>query len=371
MKVIDTADPLLLEMPVEYDDPDELLDAVIEDYPNRQDAQSYFPTEYVVYYTGPRGSSKTTQLVRHALRGLALGIPVFTNIDLYPEKIGIKNRPNPVDLEFLLCFDEGLQDAIIVISEIDTWFDRMRETSTGNRLAAKFFQQLRKKGLRVFIDTQDYLPGTLMRQVDKLVYCHDFFFTQWGRERNLPKGTTFYYDCWDYSGIFTGWRGFHWREVLYHAERIWPLFNTYQIYDPLQFARKIKVIGGDMEYDQDTKQLYPVGQRKEILREIRQREEQLFSTEVFEKAEQTGFLDALRQYPNAIDAYPRGDPVSSLIAISCKAMRAILNRDDQWKQLYVYLYDHACREDGCRLGRIRGQEYVILRRPPELEERNE
>ncbi len=176
---------------------------------------------------------------------------------------------------------------IIVISEIDTWFDRMRETSTGNRLGGKFLQQLRKKGLRIFFDTQDYLPGVLMRQVDKLVYCSDFCFTEWGRERNLPKGTTFYYDCYDYSGIFTGWRGYHWQEALYHAERVWPLFNTYQIYDPLQFARKIRVVGGDMEYDQDTKQLYAPGERVQHLKDAEIYEARIASTKHFQEWEQS------------------------------------------------------------------------------------
>jgi len=357
MKVNEELEVLGDEAMPEYDSGEDIIDAVMPDYRGMPGVLDYFPHEYIVYYTGPRGSSKTLQLARHSLKGLANGEKVFTNIELYPEKLGIDNKANPVGLEFLLTFDESLTDAIIVISEIDTWFDRMRETSTGNRLGGKFLQQLRKKGLRIFFDTQDYLPGVLMRQVDKLVYCSDFCFTEWGRERNLPKGTTFYYDCYDYSGIFTGWRGYHWQEALYHAERVWPLFNTYQIYDPLQFARKIKVVGGDMEYDQDTKQLYPAGERVQRQKDAKEHEEKAFATQFLDKAETIGYLQALNEC-NAIANYPPYSPNPKDLAISMK--RAIgAAKDDISKALYADLEAHAQDDDGARI--IHGK--IIIRQP--------
>ena len=339
-----------------YDNPEDLLDAVAGEYTGMPGVLDYFPTEYVVYYTGVRGSSKTLQLARHSLKGLANGEKVFTNIELYPEKLGIENKANPVGLEFLLTFDESLTDAIIVISEIDTWFDRMRETSTGNRLGGKFLQQLRKKGLRIFFDTQDYLPGVLMRQVDKLVYCNDFCFSQWGRDRNLPKGTTFWYDCYDYSGIFTGWRGYHWREALYHAERVWPLFNTYQIYDPLQFARKIKVVGGEMEYDQDTKQLYAPGGRVQHIKDAKEYEEMLFAAQLRQQWEQTGLWQALEER-NAITP----DPVwPTHLRISTHQARKAAS-DEITKGQYKALWERARKEDSARL--ISAGRYILIRQP--------
>lgn len=257
-KLIDTATMPIFPDTVAYDDAEDFLDAVASDYGElTPDPNGWFPTEYVVFYTGPRGSSKTLQLARHSLIALAQNEKVFTNLELYPEKAGIKAQPQPLGLEFLLSFDETLTDAVIVISEIDTWVDRMREMSTGNRLVGKFLQQLRKKGLRIFFDTQDYLPGGLMRQVDKLVYCHDFFFTEWGRDRNIRKGTTFYYDCMDYSGNFTGHKGKVWKEALYHAERIWPFYNTLKIHDPMEFARRVKIVGGERVFDLDAGEVYP------------------------------------------------------------------------------------------------------------------
>lgn len=286
----------------EYDDPGDFMDAVGAEYTNAISSQvAGFPREYVVYYTGPRGSSKTLQLARHSLLALAQGIKVFTNLELYPEKAGIKILPQPVDLKFLLSFDESLANAVITISEIDTWFDQMRQTSTGERLGGKFLQQLRKKGLRVFFDTQDYLPGNIMRQVDKFVVGHDFVFTDWGRERQLPEGTTFYYDCWDYSGRFTGHRGRYWREALYHAERVWPLFNTYKIHDPFEFTRRFEIIGGKMVKNLDTGETYNAADKEQRDWENNIAAYSIECRRLLDAYETAGFMELCRQYKTIRD----------------------------------------------------------------------
>jgi hypothetical protein len=178
-----------------------------------------------------------------------------------------------------------------------------------------------------------------MRQVDKLVYCHDFFFTQWGKDRNLPKGTTFYYDCYDYSGIFTGWRGYHWREALYHAERVWPLFNTYQIYDLLQFARKIKVVGGEMEYDMSSKQLSAPGERALKLQESQVREYSLILTKILREWESTKFLKGLVEHHAIIDDLPDRLTISTdavkkyLSGLGGKARRIA---EEQYSELRIH-----------------------------------
>jgi hypothetical protein len=318
----------------EYEDPDDFLNAAVASYDEPIPvSESWFPTEYVVFYTGPRGSSKTLQLARHSLMGLAQGLKVFTNLELYPEKIGIKILPNPVNLEFLLSFDESLTDAIIMISEIDTWFDRMRETSTGNRLGGKFLQQLRKKGLRIGFDTQDYLPGSLMRQVDKLVFCHDFFFTDWGRERGLRKGTTFYYDCMDYSGIFTGHRGRMWHEALHHAEKIWPLFNTNKIHDPLEFARKVKVVGGEWEFNADSGELYAASEKGRREWETNRKANSAILKMLIASYKVTGFFDLVMEH----DGIEELD--NSYIFSADKIRKALASTDEQQKAILKDVYE--------------------------------
>lgn len=354
----------------EYDNPDDLMETIGGDYAGVvQNSVPGFPREYVVYYTGPRGSSKTLQLARHSLLALKQGITVFTNLELYPERSGITTKPNPVNLEFLLSFDESLTDAVITISEIDTWFDRMRETSTGNRLGGKFLQQLRKKGLRVFFDTQDYLPGGIMRQVDKLVIGHDFVFTDWGRERQLPEGTTFYYDCWDYSGRFTGWRGKYWREALYHAERVWPLFNTYKIHDPLEFARKVEIIGGKMVKNLDTGEMYNAADKEQRDWEHNIAGFSVQARRVLDAYEATGFMELARRF-KAVRDFP------TLYRFSCpKLGQMIANlQDDERDQAQMVNNELRILADQHGIARYHpNKNYIELAKPvtTETEETNE
>lgn len=344
----------------EYDDPGDFMDAVAPSYSGwTADGMGGFPKEYVVYYTGSRGSSKTLQLARMSLLALAQNIPVFTNVELYPEKAGIKATPNPVNLEFLLSFDESLAHAVITISEIDTWFDRMRETSTGNRLGGKFLQQLRKKGLRIGFDSQDYLPGGLMRQVDKLVVGHDFVFTDWGKERQIPEGTTFYYDCWDYSGRFTGHRGRYWREALYHAEKLWPLFNTYKIHDPLEFARKVKIVGGEMELNAETGEIYPVSEKNQRQWETDRKANSTVLTRLIASYEATGFMDLVGEY-NGIEQLD-----DRIVFSTDKVRKALASLPEQERATMEAVYEEirglASQERLARFGPRR--QYIEVAKP--------
>lgn len=227
-----------------------------------ENLRNWFPTEYVELALGHRGSGKSTRVARKLLLALKHGYPVFTNYELYPEKIGITNQPKPLDLQFLLSFDPGLTGAVIGIGEVDTWVERKRAMSTSSIMVDKFLHQLRKRGLRVIMDTQSpSLPTVILNQVDLMVEGHDSFYTDWGREAGLYKGTTFYYDEEDYSGLFTGYRGRRWQTALSNAYKIWPLYNTYQVFDPWQWARKVEIVGEKMVYDMDEGKAYTSGER--------------------------------------------------------------------------------------------------------------
>jgi hypothetical protein len=225
----------------------------------------WFPSEYVVLCLGPRGSGKSTRVARHLLIALAQGYPVFTNYELYPEKIGITNKPKPLDMEFLLSFDTSMNHAVIGIGEVDTWIERKRAMATSNIMVEKFLNQLRKRGLRVFLDTQaPSLPSIILSKVDLMIWSHDFYYTDWGRDNEIPKGTTFYYEEEDASGLFTGVPGTRWRTALRNATRLWPLYNTYQIFDPWQWARKTKIVGEEMVFDMDTGKICSEGEYGQV-----------------------------------------------------------------------------------------------------------
>lgn len=236
----------------------------------------YFPREYVELVLGARGGGKSIRVARKLLLALKAGLPVFTNYELYPEKIGIENKPQPLDLEFLLRFDTSLHEAVIGIGEVDTWIERKRAMSTSNIMVEKFLSQLRKRGLRVLMDTQaPTLPSIILSKVDLMVWSHDSYWTQWGKEHEIYKGTNFFYDCQDNSGLFTGYSGTMWREAIGNAHKLWTLYNTYQIFDPWQWARKVQIVGGQMVFDMDDKRMYTSGEHNLALE---QREIEQFNT---------------------------------------------------------------------------------------------
>lgn len=241
-----------------------------------EELRNYFPREYVELVLGPRGSGKSVRVARKLLKALKAGLQVFTNYELYPEKLGIDNIPKPLDLNFLLSFDTSLQEAVIGIGEVDTWIERKRAMSTSNIMVEKFLSQLRKRGLRVFMDTQSpTLPTVILGKVDLLVWSQDSYWSPWGQEHSVYKGTNFFYHAFDHSGLFTGYKGNQWWEAIGNAQKLWPLYNTYQIFDPWQWAKKVEIVGGKMVFDMDDKRMYTGGEHNLALE---QREIEQFNT---------------------------------------------------------------------------------------------
>jgi len=129
--------------------------------------------------------------------------------------------------------------------------------STSSLIAEDFWAQIRKRGLRIIFSNQrPKLPGGLWEQIDLLTLAHDMFFSEWGRESGLPKGVCYSYDHYDLSGIFTGYEGNHWTTWLYGADRIWPGYETNQIFEPLQWAKKVRVDSEEIVVDPTTGEYY-------------------------------------------------------------------------------------------------------------------
>ena len=261
----------------EYADPEDFLERVANtnlDLP--EELRNYFPDEYIELVLGPRGGGKSVRVARKLLLALRGGYHVFTNYELYPEKLGITNKPRPLDLQFLLSFDTSINKSVIGIGEVDTWVERKRAMSTSSILVEKFLNQLRNRGLRVLLDTQSpTLPSIIMSKVDMISEGKDSYWSDWGREHQIYKGTNFFYDVTDNSGIFTGYPGKMWREAIGNAQEIWPLYNTYQIFDPWQWSRKVEMVGGKMVFDMDEGKMYTGGEHN---LEIEQREIKQFNT---------------------------------------------------------------------------------------------
>lgn len=246
----------LLTMPGdvdEYDDEEDVLadaEADADEVPDEY--KLWFPSEYIVGILGHRGGGKSALLAHYLFNCLAAGCTVFTNLELYPEKLGITNKPLPLDQDHLLRFDPALHEAVLGIEEVGMWFERKRGMSTTSIIQEKFLQLvIRKQNLRVFFTNQSLmLPGALAEQTDIVQQAYDVFFCDWARESNIAKGTTFMYQTTDRTGI-GGMAGRSWPMVLRKANRLWGSFNTHQMYDPFLWARKTVVKGGEQVIDLD------------------------------------------------------------------------------------------------------------------------
>lgn len=346
----------------ELADAEDFLEQAPDDKGLPEELKHWFPEEYVELDLGHRGGGKSTRVARKLLLALKAGLNVFTNYELHPEKIGIDNQPKPLDLKFLLSFNTALNKSVIGIGEVDTWVERKRAMSTSSILVEKFLRQLRKRGLRVLMDTQSpSLPTVILNQVDLVVSCHDFFYTDWGREHELYKGTTFFFQEEDYSGIFTGHPGRRWGSMLANANRLWPLYNTYQIFDPWQWARKVEMVGEKMVFDMDEGRMYTSGERN---LEMEQREIKQFNTLL--QAEYRAWGNDFVGFAAENGALMEGPPNKYVVSIDRmqKAMAGMPARKQKAMGKLVNRLEKLAQNSNGYLAKIdRGQNVIELSRP--------
>lgn len=237
---------------------------------------TWYPEEWMILITGLRGGCKSLELARLSWWALMEPtIPVYSNMDYKEEGLqeyGIKARPIPLDWDALISFKLGAVGALIVIDEVTTYLNKLRTNTNQNMLADGVWQQLRKMSMKIAVGCQfgNYLPYGTMDQVDLIMYCQDAFYSEWGRENGLEKGTMPIITVTDKSGYFTGGRSQPWT-FTYPGKEIWPLYYTEKIHDVKQVAQKYeikstpKVVGADDE-------IYPEGEESAMSheRELRQ-----------------------------------------------------------------------------------------------------
>lgn len=211
-----------------------------------EDRNVWEPDEWVVLVMGFRGSGKSVLDVHYGIEAMKYGLPLHTNMCYIPENLepfNLKSQPTPLDFDRMISYKLDVAGALIQIDEIDTYLDKLRTAANQNVLTTKFLEQLRKRSLKFILSCQfgSYLPYGTLDQVDLLIYAQDMFFTQWGKEKNIRKGTTFVYTVSDKSGLFTGGRSHPWRFLLSHCDSYWGLYDTNKIHDPLQIAKKYEI----------------------------------------------------------------------------------------------------------------------------------
>jgi len=249
-----TAEELRAE---ESEDPEKDLEDYVLELATDGAEYNPIPNEYVALLTGIKGAGKDLSLARICYRAMYHKYPVWTNIEFYPEelkKLGIPEayHPKTIQVEWMLNFQKELQEGVIAISELDTWIIKMKANSNLNILIGSFIKQLRKRNVKVFgsLHYDDAIPNDIHKEVDLLIHCNDAFYTDWGKENQIPRGKLIYQTYYDFSGVFTGHRhSFIQSYYIAHAEKLWKIYNSYQTYDPFTGFQKVGFQGNEILLD--------------------------------------------------------------------------------------------------------------------------
>jgi len=209
--------------------------------------------------TGPRGSLKTLLLTMLACRNLLkafylryYGItkhvwanyPVaFYHRSILDDKVYYL-KPEPLNMESLYTFDEGLASGWVYIDEIDQWYDRQDWAAVTQKLTNAVITQIRKRELSLFATTQNFqwLNARAQFQTDTLINCREAAFTSWGRKMGLQMGRMSFLTLKDLSGVNTGYKydeNFRtYNTKLTHGERYWDKYDTNFQFDPMETKKK-------------------------------------------------------------------------------------------------------------------------------------
>lgn len=121
----------------------------------------------IVLYRGSRGKGKTLTMVKDALKYQLLGWKILTNLDGTPfEKISS---------EYILSLDGSSQlfNTVLLIDEIELFFDSREWTRSESKKFGRFLQQIRKRNVPILCTAQftDLIEKRLRQQIDILVIC--------------------------------------------------------------------------------------------------------------------------------------------------------------------------------------------------------
>jgi hypothetical protein len=119
----------------------------------------------IVLFQGSRGSGKTLSLVYNSLEFLKNGWKIYRNFSLpYGEYISD-------DFVLSLTKESNLRDCVILIDEMQIFFDSRSWKDKGNIRFSHFIQQIRKRNIVILGTTQyvDTIEKRIRQHVDILI----------------------------------------------------------------------------------------------------------------------------------------------------------------------------------------------------------
>lgn len=102
----------------------------------------------IILYKGARGRGKTLTMVKDAFRMHLSGYSVFSNMSL---KFGSRVSPDEV---LSLNRESALKHCVLVLDELQLFFDSRNFTKPQNKDFSNFIQQIRKRDIHILYTTQ-------------------------------------------------------------------------------------------------------------------------------------------------------------------------------------------------------------------------
>lgn len=123
----------------------------------------------IALYRGSRGKGKTLTMVKDSLKFYQRGFKVLTNLTSL--KFGEK-----VDSDYILSLSRKseLFNCVLVIDEIELFFDSREFSKKENKEFSKFLQQIRKRNVNILCTCQyiNLIDLRIRQQLDVIVYPH-------------------------------------------------------------------------------------------------------------------------------------------------------------------------------------------------------
>lgn len=168
----------------------------------------------ITLYRGARGQGKTLTMTKDALKYHRAGWKVYTNL----EETEFENVTS--EFIFSLSGDSELRNCVLVIDEIELFFDSRDWKKTEARFFSRFLQQIRKRNVLILCTAQftNLIDVRLRQQIDSLCICSYC--------KQDEYCTCFYVDL---TSIESNPNNPNCFEITYYAPPIFKYYNTHQL----------------------------------------------------------------------------------------------------------------------------------------------
>jgi len=126
-------------------------------------------------------------------------------------------------------FFEGYKNILILIDELQSWFDRFRQGSSLLRMFNGILAQRRRRNIGIMYTVQnfDWVPADMRFLTHYVTICKDLYWTPWGKEKKLERGEQLSLKTIDMKGFITGQEYATIDYRILHGKRIRPFYDSF------------------------------------------------------------------------------------------------------------------------------------------------